>query len=874
MKSKPQKTLHHFWYNKRNRLITLGCMLVIFGLAWNPGFAKNFAPVKCISLSTAVDEDAGTTFQLEPVKIAGDDPLETKVELTETDDDLKSLNSESPVFRIVNNNQSVPILYDQNDADVVGICAKALADDIELITDISPALKTSLQADVDAAIIAGTLGKSKPIDNMVKTGKLSVNTIEGKWESFLIQVVDNPLAGINKALVICGSDPRGTAFGVFELSKRLGVSPWVYWADVIPAKQKNLKVSIDKIVMGWPSVKYRGIFLNDEDWGLKPWAARHMDTDIEDIGPRTYAHIFELMLRLKANYIWPAMHPCTKAFFYYKENPKVAAQYSIVLGSSHCEPMLRNNVDEWKNNFTEEYGKQPGPWRYDTNEKEIKRYWEDRVKQVDEQNIEAVFTVGMRGIHDSGLPGPETIEGKVDLLNKIIVDQRNLLSVNLGKDVARITQIFCPYKEVLDIYNAGARIPDDVTLVWADDNFGYIRKLSTPKEQQRSGGSGVYYHLSYWGAPEDYLWLCSTSPSLISYEMSKAYAYGANRLWVFNVGDIKPAEMEIEFAMDLAWNVNAWQPEKAEGYIEEWAARTFGKDYAKEIAEIKTVYYRLAASGKPEHIDKIEFSEKEINARLAAYQEIARKAEDLKNLIPEHLQDAYFQLLLYPVLGAAYLNEKHFYAQRGEINKSKQAYDEIRKLTDIYNEEIAGGKWNGIMNMSPRNRQVFGMPEIKDQNTKSILSEEQLEPIRTISVSELTFDSTKLHLIPGLGVDGVSLSWTKFNNPSYSEEKAESAPSASIKLKLPKGRHIIELICVPTHAVHEGRALRAEICLGDNFPGIVEVNTPSGTETWSKNVIRGYSSAKTAFVLKEEGKVNLKLSLLDPGLVVSKIFIY
>ncbi|MEJ2614900.1 MAG: glycosyl hydrolase 115 family protein, partial [Ignavibacteriaceae bacterium] len=212
---------------------------------------------------------------------------------------MKSNNLERSIFWIVNKDQSIPILYDQNDAEVVGISAEALARDIKLITNISPALETSLKTDMDSAIIVGTFGKSKLIDTMIKTGKLSADTIKGKWESFLIQVVDKPFTGINKALVICGSDPRATAFGIFELSKRLGVSPWVYWADVIPAKRKNLKVSIDKIIMGPPSVKYRGIFLNDEDWGLQPWAARNIDTDIRDIGPHTYARIFELMLRLK-----------------------------------------------------------------------------------------------------------------------------------------------------------------------------------------------------------------------------------------------------------------------------------------------------------------------------------------------------------------------------------------------------------------------------------------------------------------------------------------------------------------------------------------------------------------------------------------------
>jgi hypothetical protein len=786
----------------------------------------------------------------------------------------KSIDSANSVFKIVDKGQSVPILFDPNDADVVGICSKALADDIELITGVSPKLKTWPQTDADVVIIVGTLGRSKPIDTIVKAAKLSVKTIEEKWESFLIQFVDNPLVGIDEALVITGSDPRGTAYGIFELSNRLGVSPWVYWADVNPVHSKNLSISIDTIVMGPPSVKYRGIFLNDEDWGLKPWAARNMDTDIKDIGPRTYARIFELMLRLKANYIWPAMHPCTKAFFYYDENPKIAAQYSIVLGSSHCEPMLRNNVDEWKNNFLEEYGKEPGPWRYDTNEKEIKRYWEDRIIQVKNKKIEGVFTIGMRGIHDSDMPGPESIEGKIYLLNKVIVDQRTILSTHLAKDATKIPQIFCPYKEVLHLYNAGARIPDDVTLVWADDNHGYIRKLSTLKEQRRSGGSGVYYHLSYWGAPEDYLWLCSTSPSLISYEMSKAYNYGANQLWVFNVGDIKPAEMEIEFAMDLAWDVNAWPPEKAVNFIEEWAGRTFGKAVSKEITEIKIDYYRLASSGKPEHIDKIEFSEEEINTRLTTYKKIAQKAQKLKDRIPEHLQDAYFQLILYPVLGAANMNEKHFYAHEGYADKSKQAFDEITRLTNIYNKEIADGKWNDIMNMNPRNRSVFGIPEIRDKNTESDSSDKLVKPIRNISVSELKFDNKKLHLISGLGVDGVSLSRIKFDGPSYSNAKIDSAPSASFKIHLPEGQRIIELICVPTHAIHEGRWLRTGINFGDNPSKIVDVHTPSRSETWNKNVIYGYSSARTAFNLKEDGVVNIRLSLLDPGLAISKILIY
>lgn len=775
-------------------------------------------------------------------------------------------------FQIVHEHKSVPILFDQKDAEVVGVSAKALAKDIEQITGTLPALETSLKPDRNALILIGTIGSSEPIDHLMKTGKISKERIEGKWESFLIQVVDNPFPGVEKSLVIAGSDPRGTAFGVFEISKRLGVSPWVWWADVKPAHQDELLVVLDDdVVMGPPSVKFRGIFLNDEDWGLHPWAKKNMDMDIEDIGPNTYAQIFELMLRLKANYIWPAMHPCTKAFFYYPENADVAKRYSMVLGSSHCEPMLRNNVDEWSNNFEGEYHKKPGPWRYDTNRDEIERYWEDRVIQSTE--VDAIYTVGMRGIHDGSMPGPTTLEGKVELLSQVIADQRSLLSKHLSKKASEIAQIFCPYKEALELYKSGTKVPEDVTIVWADDNHGYIRKLSNPEEQKRSGRSGVYYHISYWGPPEDYLWLSSTAPSLISYELSKAYAYGADRLWVINVGDIKPAELETEFAMDLAWDVNAWSPERAHEYVAQWAARTFGNAFSKEIAEIKAVYYRLAAAGKPEHMNRVPFSIEEMENRLATYQEIAHKAEALKERMPARLQDAYFQLILYPVLAASKMNEKILYARMGRGDKALHAYEEIVALTETYNKEIADGKWDGMMSMHPRDREVFNKPTVLDSEAAktSALPE---PPLKTVSVTELQFDPQELHLVPGLGVSGVSLTRKEFDGPSYQEADISNAPTASGRVELPKGLYQIKLLCVPTHAIHEGRGLRMAITINGGDRQLVDVNTPSRTDTWGENVIRGYSSAETLFDLKEDGSITIQIALLDPGLALSEIAIY
>lgn len=794
----------------------------------------------------------------------------------------------SETFPLVHNGKSAKILFDSDDAAVVRIAAEALNKDIGLVTGIQPEICEKIEELPKLAIIIGTMKRSRFIESLCKAKKIPADNLRGKWETFLITVVEQPLDKVERALVIAGSDPRGTAFGVFELSKRIGVSPWVWWADIQPRNHKNLYIRKDMIVHGPPSVKYRGIFLNDEDWGLKPWAAKNMDTDIKDIGPKTYARIFELLLRLKANFIWPAMHSCTKAFYYYEDNPKVADQYSIVVGSSHCEPMLRNNVDEWKNNFKEEYGKTPGPWRYDTNENEIHRYWDDRAKES--SDYESVYTIGMRGIHDSGMPGPEGEDEKIMLLNKVIADQREILSIRLKKPADEIPQIFCPYKEVLYLYQKGINLPDDVTIVWADDNHGYIRQLSTPKEQRRSGKSGVYYHLSYWGSPSDYLWLSSTSPMLISFEMNKAFEFGATNLWVFNVGDIKPAEAEIEFAMDLAWDISQWPPEKAHHYITHWAARTFGTEFAEQIAQIKYDYYLLAQTGKPEHLDLITFSRNEAEERLKAYQRISKEALELNHKIPSRLKDSYFQLILYPTLSACHMNEKFIYGAMSisptsddskpsayYADKARYAYSEIQRLTQVYNKKIAGGKWNKIISWHPRNRPVFKMFLTSGSSKQDKVFKEDSTHV-VIPAAHFTHQHDrnfgKVHLIKGLGVSGESITILPFSHPSLSEENAIQAPSVEYEVQLPKGQRIVEVLCTPTHKIHEGRDLRYTIYFGDEPPQIVSVHSASKTPEWKKNVIRGYSSGKSSHILEKAGLVNIRIGLLDPGLLISQINIY
>lgn len=614
-------------------------------------------------------------------------------------DNKQSINS----FPLVSQ-KATDIIYDKNDAAVVEIAANLFSEDIQRVTDQKPNVLTALPLQADNIIIVGTIGNSECIDTLIKSKKLDVSKVKNKWEAYTITTIKDPFDGIGQALIIAGSDRRATAYGVFTISEAIGVSPWYYWADVPTPKKTQLHFSSKTIVQDSPSIKYRGIFINDEDWGLQPWAAKHLDTDIKDLGPKTYAKVFELLLRLKANYIWPGMHPCTEAFNIYPENKIIADNYAIVMGASHCEPMLRNNVTEWNKQTM-------GDWNYETNRNTVYNYWDSRVRENGQ--FENVYTVGMRGIHDSDMPGGGSLMDKRLRLERVITDQRKMLKNHVNPDPSKVPQIFCPYKEVLNIYKQGLELPDDITFVWPDDNFGYIRNLSTPDERKRSGRSGVYYHMSYWGVPQDFLWISSTSPALISYEMNKAYAYGADRVWIFNVGDIKPCEMEMTFALELAYNINKWPAEKAMDFLHDWAARTFPPEHAKDIAEIQKEYYRLTQQAKPEHINRVTFSKQEQTQRLGDYQKIVDKTDKIYKKVDPAYKNAFFQLVLYPVKSAALMNQKHTYTVQGDAELAIKAYDGIMELANYYNKQLVSGKWDRMMDPAPRNTKVFHKPDTK-----------------------------------------------------------------------------------------------------------------------------------------------------------------
>ncbi len=623
--------------------------------------------------------------------------------------------------------RTTTIVVSRGEKEIVNIAAKSLAKDIKDITGQQSFFNTDTRNLKGSIIVIGTV--TNPLVQRLSK-KAGLADIEGKWEHFLIRVLSNEMHPSEKILLIAGSDARGTAYGVFTLSRLIGVSPWKWWADVTPHKKKELTIRDDINIEQGPSVKYRGIFLNDEDWGLRPWASKTFEPKLGNIGPKTYAKIYELLLRLKANTIWPAMHPGTTPFFDVKGNEEMARKYDIVIATAHNEPMMRDNNEEW-------HSKTMGPFNYVTNRDSVYNYWKRRVKQV--AGDDNIYTLGMRGVGDSGMKGVSTLSQEVALLSRIIKDQRGLLKKYVNPDVTKVPQVFIPYKEVLPVYDHGLKVPDDVTLMWPDDNFGYIRRLSDQKERRRSGSSGIYYHISYWGSPHDYLWLSTTQPGLIYEEMKKAWNYGATRMWIVNVGDIKPAEYDIEFFMDMAWNINSIQPNTIIRHMKKWSAGLFGQKNAEAITQVKDDYYRLAFIRRPEFMGWSQvypqtpikntafrpfFDGDEIARRVNAYKELIQKVEQIKKDIPNDRKNAFFELVAYPVEGSAYMNEKFLYAQKSSLfakyqlpaanvyaSLSRHAFDSIKKLTREYNT-LANGKWKYMMDMSPRNLAVFQMPEL------------------------------------------------------------------------------------------------------------------------------------------------------------------
>ena len=631
-------------------------------------------------------------------------------------------------------------------------------------------------------------------------------------------------------LLVTGADAHGVAYGLLEVSRLMGVSPWEYWADCRPARRSAFVLPDGYCDAQSPRVAFRGIFINDEDWGLNPWATAQEPEALTcregsirgAIGPEVNERIFQLLLRLRANYYWPAMHEVSQPFFTIAGNREMAARYGIYMGGSHCEPMACSVAAEWAM-------RGEGAYDYVTNREGVLRFFAERVEEVKDQDV--LYTIGMRGVHDSGMLGVKTAEDKRRYLQMAIDDQRALLADKVNADVTQVPQVpqvFIPYKEVLEIYRDGLTVPDDVTLMWTDDNYGYIRHYPDSTERARSGGNGIYYHVSYWGRPHDYLWLGTFSPTLLYRQLSDAYRRGIQRIWIVNVGDIKPSEYQIEEFLTLAWDGR--EPD-----MEAFYAREFGAALAPAIVAVMQEHYALAEQRKPEHMAGTRTEEPDraywntlraidgwtkgdVAERVARYQAVSDAAEGLWQQVPEARRDAFFQLVKYPVQAAAQMNFKFLCPER-----CLEAYDSIQSLTYIYNKVCAAGKWDGIMDMQPRRLPVFGR----------VLPEQ----------------------VPAYP-DGASAAERRLHDMRF----VSSADSVTLTVRLE-----------PTHPVTD--RLRFAVSVDGCEPVTCEYQTYDRSEEWKQNVLRGYAERTVRLPLSAAAEHKVTFTPLDDGVQLKEILL-
>ena len=555
------------------------------------------------------------------------------------------------VFPIVSGSGPTSIYVDRNDHWLMQRVAELLRQDLEMLTGQKATIISTWPPSSEHLIIIGSLDSSAIIKQLAAEKKIQINGLTGQWEKFQIQTVKDPAKGIRNALVITGSDKRGTAYAVFELSKQMGVSPWYWWADVPVKKKKEIYIQNTLYVDGSPSVKYRGIFINDEAPAFSGWAKEKFG----GVNHLVYEKVFELMLRLKANYLWPAMWG--NAFNDDDPmNPILAQQYGIVMGTTHHEPMLRAQ-QEWKR-----YGK--GPWNYDSNEVVLKAFWKKGIENMDSR--ESIVSIGMRGDGDM----PMTVGSNIALLERIVRDQRTIISDVTHKPASETPQLWALYKEVQDYYDKGMTVPEDVTLLLCDDNWGNIRKLPKLTDKPRAGGYGIYYHFDYVGDPRNYKWLNTNSIPRVWEQMNLAFQYGADRIWIVNVGDLKPMELPIQFFLDFAWNTKKWNADNIANYTRVWSENIFGSSYAKDIAGILSAYTKYNSRRKPELLSPDTYSLinfREAETIEADYDRLAEKAERIYTKIPVEYRDAYYQLVLYPVKACANLNKLYVTAGKNRL---------------------------------------------------------------------------------------------------------------------------------------------------------------------------------------------------------------
>ncbi|QNE39648.1 glycosyhydrolase [Hymenobacter sp. NBH84] len=806
-------------------------------------------------------------------------------------------------FALEAGGKAAPLYASAQDWPGVLRAAKDLQADIHRVTSVTPTLTTDQAPKGREVVLIGTIGKSPLIDQLVRDKKLDVSGVVGKWEVFVEQIVDKPMPGVDRALVIAGSDKRGTIYGIYDLSEQMGVSPWYWWADVPTKPQKALYVAAGRHTQGEPKVKYRGIFINDEAPAMSGWTKEKFG----GFNSKMYTHMFELILRLKGNYLWPAMWG--NAFNDDDpQNPVLADEYGIVMGTSHHEPLTRAH-DEWRR-----YGK--GPWNYQTNADVLREFWRGGMQRMGTR--ENVVTIGMRGDGDE----PMSEGSNIALLEKIVADQRQIIADVTGKPAEQTPQLWALYKEVQDYYDKGMRVPDDVTLLLCDDNWGNLRKLPKLGEKPRAGGYGIYYHFDYVGGPRNYKWLNTNPLPRIREQMQLAHEYGANQIWVVNVGDLKPMELPISFFLDYAWNPDNIKADEVGEYTRQWAAQQFGEKHAAGIADILAKYAKYNARRKPELLSQNTYSlinYSEFATVVADYNQLLAQAETIGRQLPAAAQDAYFELVLHPVLACANLNElyytvalNHEAAQHNRANanelaaKAKALFEKDAEISKRYNA-IASGKWNHMMDQMHigykawHDEKADKMPEVQTiaataatapaLSVAAAVQKPQPQPASGAAFVEadgyvsveaphyskaVDGSQAKWQTIPDLGrtLGGIST----YPTTAPITQPGGNSPHLEYQMQLSTaGPVTVQAYLAPTLNFTGGEGLRYAVSFDDEAPQIVNLHTgmvaDNGNRPWEKAVAENIILKTTQHTLATPGKHMLKFWRVDPGVVLEKLVV-
>ena len=805
-------------------------------------------------------------------------------------------------FPVVTTETVTTVFYDKNEDSLVSIAVNLFTDDIKRVTGKRPQQLTKINKEKNIIII-GTVEKCSFFKELEKNRKIDFSSLKGKWDGYMIQVINNPFKGVDRALIIAGSNKRGAAYGALELTKQMGVSPWYWWADVPVKKKEQVFIKSNVNINDAPKVKYRGIFINDEAPALSGWVQENFGKFNHEF----YTKVFELLLRNKANYLWPAMWG--RAFNDDdKLNPILADKWGIVMGTSHHEPMLRAQ-EEWKR-----YGS--GAWDYTKNEVVLKNFWKKGIENM--ASHESLVTIGMRGDGDE----PMTEGTATALLERIVKDQRNIIEEVTGRPAEVTPQVWALYKEVQDYYDKGMRVPDDVTLLLCDDNWGNIRKLPARNEKERKGGYGIYYHFDYVGGPRNYKWINTNNIARVWEQMHLAWEYNVKQIWIVNVGDIKPMEFPISFFLDYAWNPDKWTPYNLRGYYTQWAKGQFGDTYAKEIGVVLREYGQLASRRKPELVDENTYSIENYDEAFRVvneYKKLLEKAEKIEKQLPKDYKDAYYQLVLHPIQAnenlhkmyvAVALNKK--YSSQNNVKANvyadlvKELFIKDSLISKQYNKELSSGKWNHFMdqthigytswfdpknNMIPSVSYVSDDAKIKPNNeiTEVIKSskEEAIMDTNTVFYEKdgyVSIDAENYSkanntngiewkIIPDIGrtASGVS----PFPVTAAAQDPNSGGPSLEYTFyNYEDGPVNIQTYFSPTLNFHNtDSGLRYAVSVDDSQPVILSINGEKGERAWAGWVANNIIIKETTLKELKSGKHTVKIWMVDPGVVLQKIIL-